>query len=72
MSGQPLEASRFFMCLLMGIMTSLIAQSIGVTIGAVLNLQGAVFLGPVSTAPQFLFSGFFVSFSTTPTYLRWL
>lgn len=39
MSGQPFEMGRLWMYLLMGIMTSLVAQSIGLAIGAALNLQ---------------------------------
>jgi len=72
MSGQPFESTRFLWFLCMAIMTSLVAQSIGVAIGSACSLSTAVFIGPVSTAPIFLFSGFFVTFSTIPYYLQWV
>lgn len=39
MTGQPLEASRFFMYSLMGIMGSLVAQSVGLLLGAIFPLE---------------------------------
>ena len=39
MSGLPVELSRFLMYWAMGIMTSLVAQSVGIAIGAAFKLQ---------------------------------
>lgn len=39
MTGQPLVASRFFMYLTMGIMGSLVAQSVGLLLGAIFPLE---------------------------------
>jgi ATP-binding cassette, subfamily G (WHITE), member 1 len=39
MSDQPLDVMRFFMFLLMGILISLVAQSLGIVIGAAMDIQ---------------------------------
>jgi ATP-binding cassette subfamily G (WHITE) protein 1 len=57
MSGQPMDLSRLAMFALMCMQTSLVAQSLGLVIGAAADLQTAVFLAPISTIPILLFSG---------------
>ena len=57
MTSQPLEASRFFMFTLMAVLTSLVAQSVGLVIGCASDAQNAVYLGPITTIPILLFSG---------------
>nr|CAD7574647.1 unnamed protein product [Timema californicum] len=72
MTSQPLEVTRFLMLLTMCVMTSLVAQSLGLLIGAAMNVENGVFFGPVASVPILLFSGFFVTFSAIPSYLQWV
>ncbi|TRY72483.1 hypothetical protein TCAL_01040 [Tigriopus californicus] len=72
MTSQPLELTRLGMFLLMCILTSLVAQSLGLVIGCAVDMQSAVYLGPITTIPILLFSGFFVSLNNIPIFLQWL
>jgi len=53
-------------------LTSLVAQSMGLLIGCAFDIQSAVYLGPITTIPILLFSGFFVTLNNIPGFLHWL
>ncbi|XP_030745778.1 ATP-binding cassette sub-family G member 4 [Sitophilus oryzae] len=71
-TDQPLDPTRFFMFLLIAVLTALVSQSFGLLIGAGFNIESGVFLGPISTIPMVLFSGFFANLDDIPYYLKWL
>ncbi|KAL1117723.1 hypothetical protein AAG570_004038 [Ranatra chinensis] len=72
MTSQPLEWSRYLMFLSACLLIAFVAQSVGLVVGAAMNVQNGVFLAPVMSVPFLLFSGFFVSFDAIPVYLRWI
>ncbi|XP_068141610.1 ATP-binding cassette sub-family G member 4 isoform X2 [Drosophila tropicalis] len=72
LTSQPMELERISMFVLICVLNSLVAQSLGLLIGAGMNIETGVFLGPVTTIPTILFSGFFVNFDTIPGYLQWV
>ncbi|XP_025986553.1 ATP-binding cassette sub-family G member 1 isoform X2 [Solenopsis invicta] len=72
MTSQPADVTRFSMFMVTCLLISFVAQSVGLVVGAAMNVQNGVFLAPVMSVPFLLFSGFFVSFDAIPVYLRWI
>ncbi|XP_077269350.1 ATP-binding cassette sub-family G member 4 isoform X1 [Temnothorax americanus] len=72
LTSQPADITRFSMFVGTCLLISFVAQSVGLVVGAAMNVQNGVFLAPVMSVPFLLFSGFFVSFDAIPVYLRWI
>ncbi|XP_057375091.1 ATP-binding cassette sub-family G member 1-like [Daphnia carinata] len=72
MTNQPLSIQRFGMLLCITICMSLVAQGIGLLVGAAFSIQVAVFVAPACTIPFLLFSGFFVNLNSIPVYMSWI
>ncbi|CAL7934659.1 unnamed protein product [Xylocopa violacea] len=72
LTSQPTDVMRFSMFMGTCLLISFVAQSVGLVVGAAMNVQNGVFLAPVMSVPFLLFSGFFVSFDAIPVYLRWI
>jgi ATP-binding cassette subfamily G (WHITE) protein 1 len=72
MTSQPFDGLRLGMVILMCILTSLVAQSLGLVIGCACDEKSAVFLDPISIIPLLLFSGFFIKLTNIPSCLHWI
>ncbi|KAI9554257.1 ABC protein [Daphnia sinensis] len=72
MTNQPMSIQRFGMLLCITICMSLVAQGIGLLVGAAFSIQVAVFVAPAGTIPFLLFSGFFVNLNSIPIYMSWI
>ncbi|XP_014205278.1 ATP-binding cassette sub-family G member 1-like [Copidosoma floridanum] len=70
LTGQPLEAARFFQVWMICILTTILAQSFGIATGAAFSTHAGTFLVPAFNIPMFLFAGFFLKLGEIPFYLQ--
>ncbi|GJQ74986.1 hypothetical protein Trydic_g9608 [Trypoxylus dichotomus] len=72
MTAQPIEMLRVFLFFNMCILISLVAQSLGLLVGAFMDLKNGVIFGPFFLLPFTIFSGFFVQLYDVHPYMRWI
>ena len=63
LSSQPMEWFRFLMFASSTILTSLIADSMGLVLGTTVNPVNGTFLGAISVCAMLIFAGFFVLYT---------
>ncbi|KAF4518791.1 hypothetical protein B566_EDAN005412 [Ephemera danica] len=69
---QPCEYRPFLQVWAVGLLLTLVAQSLGLLVGASSDVKMGIFLVPVISIPMLLFSGYFVRISDIPLYFQWL
>ncbi|KAL9923077.1 ATP-binding cassette subfamily G member 4 isoform 1-T2 [Glossina fuscipes fuscipes] len=72
LTDQPAELFRLVLFCTIVFLTALVGQSIGLAIGASLNIKIAAILGPFLLCPFLMFSGFFLQEKDTSRALKWL
>ena len=72
MSNQPMCIERYSMLMCITICLALCGQGIGLLLGALFDIQVAVFLAPTGCIPFVLFGGFLVNLNSVPYYMSWM
>ncbi|KAJ4448776.1 hypothetical protein ANN_00167 [Periplaneta americana] len=72
MTEQPSEMLRYFLFLTVCVLVAMVAQSIGLLIGASMSIQNGMVWGALAIMPFTIFSGFFVHMNDAPAYFQWL
>lgn len=70
MTGQPHEWQRFLLLWLILILIAVMADSLGMLVGAAFDMQLGTFVVCAIFIPNLLFSGFFIKYSELPVAYR--
>ncbi|XP_055839887.1 ATP-binding cassette subfamily G member 4 isoform X2 [Episyrphus balteatus] len=72
LTGQPIDITRISLFGLITFLTALVAQSIGLAVGASLSIKYGAILGPLFICPFLAFSGFFLRQNDAQEWLKWI
>lgn len=72
LTGQPLEWYRFFMFLLIMVLTSFISESVGLGLGTIFNPINGTFFGAIFVSVMLTLAGFLVFFNHMPEILYYV
>ncbi|CAK1600844.1 unnamed protein product [Parnassius mnemosyne] len=70
LTSQPLEVYRMGLAWVVCALTTILAQTFGLVIGAACGIKLGMFVIPAANIPMLMFSGFFIPYHEMPNYLR--
>lgn len=70
MTGQPMDWERFFLLWFILLLSAVLADSLGMLIGSIFDVQMGTMMICAVVMPFFLFSGFFIRYSELPVFYR--
>ncbi|XP_029163946.1 ATP-binding cassette sub-family G member 4-like [Nylanderia fulva] len=70
MTGQPMECDRILRAWSIGVLITILGQTVGILTGAAFNTEIGVFLIPALSIPLLLFAGFFLKIGEMSMYLQ--
>ncbi|KAG7202357.1 hypothetical protein KM043_018684 [Ampulex compressa] len=70
LTGQPMECERILKTCLIGVLITILGQSVGMITGTAFNTHIGTFLIPACSIPFLLFAGFFLKLGEIPFYMQ--
>ncbi|KPJ11217.1 ATP-binding cassette sub-family G member 4 [Papilio machaon] len=70
LTSQPMELDRIALAWMICALTTILAQTFGLVMGAACGVKLGMFVIPATNIPMLMFSGFFIPYHEMPVYLR--
>ncbi|KPI92739.1 ATP-binding cassette sub-family G member 4 [Papilio xuthus] len=70
LTSQPMELDRMALAWIICALTTILAQTFGLVMGAACGVKLGMFVIPATNIPMLMFSGFFIPYPEMPVYLR--